>query len=151
MPIVEYPFHTIAPGHPARPMLPIQIVNPETSLALNTWAQIDTGADECALPAIFAETLGHDLRAGTEKVVATGNGESVSYAHSTRIHVFGITDVSSGEQKIDVSNIVYTVPDTPIDFMPNLSSILIGVRNFLSCFVLIIDYPRRTFSLRMSP
>ena len=35
-----------------------------------------------------------------------------------------------------------------IDFMPNLSVPLLGVRNFLSHFKLTVDYPNQKFSLR---
>ena len=45
MPIVEYPFTTLSPGAPPRPMLPIRIHNPDTGLIYRTWGLIDTGAD----------------------------------------------------------------------------------------------------------
>jgi len=35
-----------------------------------------------------------------------------------------------------------------IDFMPNLYVPLLGVKSFLSNFILTIDYPRQIFSLR---
>ncbi len=38
----------------------------------------------------------------------------------------------------------------PFDFMPNLFTPLLGVRNFLNNFILTIDYPNKTFSLRFT-
>ena len=38
--------------------------------------------------------------------------------------------------------------DTPIDFMPNLPLVLLGVNKFLSHFVLNMDYPRQRFSIK---
>ena len=37
--------------------LPIKIINPENQKEINVFALIDTGADECALPASFASLL----------------------------------------------------------------------------------------------
>ena len=44
--------------------------------------------------------------------------------------------------------LLYTVDDTPIDFMPNLHVVLLGVNSFLSRFVLTIDYPQKRFSIQ---
>ena len=44
--------------------------------------------------------------------------------------------------------VVYTINDTPIDFLPNLHLVLLGVKSFLSNFVLNIDYPRKMFSVK---
>lgn len=91
---------------------------------------IDTGADECALPASFATLLGHNLTAGTSKEVNTGNGKTIAYAHTIRIE---ISD--------------FTTQDVLIDFMPNLYVPLLGTRSFLGNFTLTIDYPNFIFSL----
>ena len=43
-------------------MLPIRIVNShDPSKFYSTYGIIDTGADECAIPAAIAPILGHDL------------------------------------------------------------------------------------------
>ena len=41
-----------------------------------------------------------------------------------------------------------TIADTPVDFMPNLPVVLLGVANFLSNFVITIDYPSKLFSIK---
>ena len=65
MPIKDYPF--LGAGGIFRPFLPIQIVNPHTGKAYKTFGLIDTGADECAVPASVARIVGHDLQAGKIK------------------------------------------------------------------------------------
>ncbi len=42
----------------------------------------------------------------------------------------------------------HAIQDTPIDFMPNLHVVLLGVTSFLSKFVLNIDYPHKVFWIR---
>lgn len=139
MPISNFPFRAIAPGHPLRPILPIKIFNPETGKSLSVWGLIDTGADDCALPASYAKILGHNLLEGDVKKIHTGNGETQAYAHTTRMEIFSIDGRKS----------IYTIEDTPIDFMPNLNSVLLGVKSFLGKFKLTIDYPNHIFSLNL--
>ncbi|MBU2623722.1 MAG: hypothetical protein KKD92_15545 [Proteobacteria bacterium] len=43
--------------------------------------------------------------------------------------------------------LAYTIKDTPIDFMPNLHVLLLGVNSFLGKFILNIDYPGKIFSI----
>jgi hypothetical protein len=93
MPIRNYPFSVIRPGDIPRPFLPVTIVNPETHKEIRVYALIDTGADECAIPASFQDVL--------------------------------------------------------VDFMPNLSIPLLGVRSFLSNFILTVDYPSKQFFLTL--
>lgn len=143
MPISEYPFLRMAPGQPPRPMLPIRIFNPATGQSIISLGLIDTGADDCAIPASYADLLGHQLTAGSIKRVSTGNGITNAYAHSTRIDILRV----DGEMP-DISTVVHTIPDTPIDFMPNLNMILLGVNSFLSRFKLVIDYPALRFSIK---
>jgi predicted aspartyl protease len=132
MPIRNYPFSVIRPGDIARPFLPVTIVNPETPKEIRVYALIDTGADECAIPASFASLLGHNLQAGQLKRISTGNGITIAYSHTTRIIV---------EE--------FSTQDVLVDFMPNLSIPLLGVRSFLSNFILTVDYPSKQFSLRL--
>jgi hypothetical protein len=84
------------------------------------------------LPASFAKVLGHNIQAGIQKKVSTGNGVTTAYDHTTSIEIAG-----------------FTTQEVLIDFMPNLHIPLLGVRSFLSNFVLTIDYPSKTFSLRL--
>lgn len=138
MPIKNYPFLCLRAGDTFRPFLPIQIINPHTDRSYKTYGLIDTGADNCAIPAGIADILEHNLQRGESKQIRTGNGITAAYAHTTRIDIFHIDDDS---------NRVLTIPDTPIDFMPNLHCVLLGVKDFLSQFLLAIDYPQQTFSI----
>jgi len=96
------------------------------------FALIDTGADECAFPASFASLLGHNLQTGQQRKISTGNGITIAYSHTTRIEIEG-----------------FATQEALIDFMPNLNIPLLGVRSFLSNFILTVDYPNKTFSLNL--
>jgi predicted aspartyl protease len=132
MPIRDYPFTVTRPGDAPRPYLPVTIVNPITKKRLSVFALIDTGADECAFPASFAPLLGHDLQAGQQKKISTGNGTTIAYGHTSRLEISG-----------------FETQEVVVDFMPNLFIPLLGVRSFLTNFVLTVDYPKRTFSLSL--
>jgi predicted aspartyl protease len=133
MPVRDYPFSITRPGDAPRPYLPVTIINPVAGSRLKVFALIDTGADECALPASFATLLGHNLQAGQQKRVSTGNGITLAYGHTTRIEVEG-----------------FSTQDVLIDFMPNLNIPLLGVKSFLNNFLLTVDYPNKMFSLKRS-
>jgi len=133
MPIRNYPFSIIRPGDAARPYLPVIILNPATEKRISVYALIDTGADECAFPASFAPLLGHNLQEGQQKKINTGNGITVAYGHTTKIEI---------ER--------FVTQEVIVDFMPNLSIPLLGVKSFLGNFILTIDYPGKTYSLRLS-
>jgi hypothetical protein len=137
MPLLDIPFATVRNGQ-AYPLLPIHIGNPATGQSISTWGIIDTGADECAVPAGYAPLLGHNLLAGQTKDITTGNGVTAAYAHTS---VIEIIHPATGV-------VAYTVPQTPIDFLPNLHIVLLGVKSFLSQFLLRIDYPRQVFSIK---
>ena len=132
MPIRNYPFSVTRPGDIARPYLPVTIINPTTGKQLKVFALIDTGADECAFPASFAPLLGHNLQSGQQRKISTGNGITTAYSHATRIEIEG-----------------FITQEVLIDFMPNLNIPLLGVRSFLSNFILTVDYPNKTFSLNL--
>jgi len=128
--IENYPFITTRPGDIARPYLPITIINPENRKEINIYALVDTGADECALPASFASPLGHNLQSGQQKKINTGNGITIAYSHTVCIKTY----------EFSTENVL-------IDFMPNLHIPLLGVRSFLTNFILTIDYPNKRFSI----
>ena len=132
MPIRNYPFSIIRPGDLARPYLPVTIINPDTEKRVKVYALIDTGADECAFPASFTPLLGHNLQGGQMKRISTGNGITTAYSHTTRIIIEG-----------------FSTQDVLVDFMANLNIPLLGVRSFLSNFILTIDYPKKVFSLAL--
>jgi predicted aspartyl protease len=130
MPRIEFPFKAFVPGGQPRPYLQVKVVNPHSGNELIVYGLIDTGADECAFPSGYATLLGHDLQKGPVKHINTGNGQTLAYGHMIRIEVAGVV----------TENVM-------LDFMPNLNVPLLGVRSFLSRFVLTIDYPRLMFSL----
>ncbi|MDP2922514.1 MAG: hypothetical protein Q8O30_02175 [Candidatus Omnitrophota bacterium] len=129
--IEKYPFLKTHPNDIARPYLPITIINPENKRELNVYALIDTGADECALPASFSLPLGHNLQAGSQKRICTGNGMTTAYSHTVCIKTLG-----------------FSTENVLIDFMPNLNIPLLGVKSFLNNFILTINYPELIFSLQ---
>ena len=86
MPLTHCPFTVYAGIY--RPTLQIRIINPHTGLSQRAYGLIDTGADECAVPAFYAILLGHNLQAGIPKTIYTGNGETVAFAHTTKFEIF---------------------------------------------------------------
>lgn len=131
MDIITLPFFKLNASDIPRPWLSVTIRNPHTNQSINTYGLIDTGADECAIPAGYAPLIGHNLQAGTPKNINTGNGLTTAYAHTLCFETDGI--------KID--NVL-------IDFLPNLNVVLLGVKSFLSNFILTVDYKDLTFSLK---
>lgn len=130
MKLLNVPFTRLTLGDIPRPWLPLKITNPYSDKSIRIFGLIDTGADECAFPARYATLLGHNLESGFVKEINTGNRKTISYSHTVNIQIQG---------KI-IKNVL-------IDFMPNLNVPLLGVKSFLSNFVLIVDYPKRRFSL----
>jgi len=128
--VKDYPFTKTRPDDIARPYLPVTILNQKKNKEINVYALIDTGADECALPASLAPLLGHNLKSGYQKKINTGNGLTVAYSHRIRIKAFD-----------------FITNEVLIDFMPNLHIPLLGVKSFLSNFVLTINYKDNKFSL----
>lgn len=137
MPIKNTPFTTIEDSI-RRPYLSVKIINPCTGKSYKTYGLVDTGADECAVPASIAKIIGHDLQAGEPKDIDTGNGTTIAYKHITQIEIYHTI----------THELLYTIKDTPIDFMPNLHMFLLGANNFLSKFILNIDYPKQVFSIK---
>ena len=132
--LINYPFHKISTSSPARPYLPIRLVNPDTGKGVNLVAQIDTGADECAFGADYATIIGHNLHAGEIRDVGTANGATCAYSHTISIELV-------------MPGIKYKTNNVVVDFIPSVNIALIGVRSFLCNFVLTVDYPRQCFSL----
>lgn len=144
MPIESFPFFRAYHTDPRkRPWLFIRVTNPQTARSFTTAGLIDTGADECCMPASFADFLGHSLAAGTAKQINTGNGLTTAYGHKCAIEILDTNLLLQGKEVV-----VYTIEETLIDFMPNLHCALLGVGTFLNQFVLTIDYPGEVFSIR---
>ncbi len=143
MPIIDFPFLRLSPNAITRPTLIVKIQNPNTGMVLDTAGIIDTGADACAVPAAYADTLGYNLTSGIQKKVGTGNGETLAYSHICKIEVYHTKLLRQGKTET-----IYTTSEILIDFMPNLPIVLLGVSNFLGQFFLGIDYKAQLFSLR---
>jgi len=135
MPIRNFPFLGSA-GDTKRPWLPIKIVNPHTNQSMKIIGLVDTGADECTIPAEFAAMLGHTLQNGASKMSNTAGGPGKGWLHTTRIEIYNLQD-----------QLIYTINDTPLDFMEGLHIPLLGVSHFLDNFQLHIDYPKKNFSI----
>jgi len=120
-----------------RPILNLRIHNPHTNLSVATYGIIDTGADECSIPAEFAAILGHDLLKGTVKSINTGNGVTQAYSHTTTLEIYSPVN----------NNSIYRLDNVLIDFLPNLQVVLLGVKSFLSNFILTVDYPQKKLSI----
>lgn len=141
MTIYKFPFSK--QGNRSRPYLPILLKNPDTKKDLFTWGLIDTGADTCAIPASYAEILGHNLLKGKNKQITTGNGTTQSYEHTSEIDIFGFDSNSI----INSDKPVLKIKKTVIDYMPNLGVPLLGVNYFLEKYILTINYPHQFFTL----
>jgi predicted aspartyl protease len=118
------------PGSIARPYLQVRYLNPHSGRSLRAWPLIDTGADDCVLPADYAVLLGHDLKAGGKVRVRGVHGHDMAYQHTTVIEIPG-----------------FSTREILISFIRNLNQPLLGVRSFLSHFELTVDYPNENFSL----
>jgi predicted aspartyl protease len=133
MEITSIPFRRFGPDDLPRPWLPVVIINPHAGKEIEVYGLIDTGADECALPAQYAPLLGHNLQAGYPKEINTGNGKTLAYSHTVSLQIQD-----------------FTIKDVLIDFMPNLYVPLLGAKSFLSNFLLTIDYPNSSFSIKLT-
>jgi predicted aspartyl protease len=138
MPIRNFPFYKVKKDRCSRPWLPIRLVNPDNGLDLITVGLIDTGADECSVPAAFAKKLGHNLTAVKPKLITTASGIGRAYPHTTTIEIY---DVS-------IKNVLHNIPNVTIDYTEDLHVVLLGMKNFLEHFVLEINYPKEVFSIR---
>lgn len=138
MPIKNFPFLCIPKDDFPRPWLAIRLINSHTGLFIDTFGLVDTGADNCAVPAFFAEELGHTLKKGLPKTVRTAGGLTTAYSHRTQVEIYDIR----------TKKCVYAIKETSIDFMPNLHCVLLGVKDFLAQFELHINYPKFIFSIR---
>lgn len=138
MPIENIPF-TRNGDDIHRPYLYLKITNTHTGKYLNTVGLVDTGADDCALPASFALILGHDLARGGIKSINTGNGVTTAYSHMTKFEILDPND----------NKVLYTIQDTPVDCLPNLNIVLLGAAHFLNNFILTVNYPEHTFSIKL--
>ena len=143
MPISDFPFLRASDADPTpRPWLFVRIENAATGAFVHTIGQIDPGPDEGCLRAASARLGAPNLTPGARKSTHPGNGVPTAYGHTCTIDIFDTRLLLSGEEQV-----VHTIPQTIIDFMPSLHCVLLGVKTFLSRFELAIDYPRQLFSV----
>lgn len=143
MPIINYPFTVIVPGI-SRPMLWVRVSHPvHQNIASKHLAIIDTGADDCLFPSDVAKKLGHDLKSVQPKQICGIRSTSLAYPHPIKIEV-----LEMGPTGYATDNVLYTIPNTPIDFLEGGQNFLLGSRTFLSKFILTVDYPQQFFSLQ---
>jgi hypothetical protein len=127
-------------------MVWIKVGNPAKNLAIIALAIIDTGADDCVFPAEAATVLGHDLERGTHKIIRTASGTTDIYRHTSVVEVLEMQPNGRWGNRI-----LYTVHKTLIDFAVGCDCFLLGCKQFLSNFILEVNYPRQVFSLRYPP
>ena len=130
MRIADYPFIAWDPtatvpssmvtvkGPGARPYLWVRISNTKKQKAIIVPAIVDTGADECALPARDAKSLGHDLFKGIPKNVDTAGGPTRAFTHTKlTIEILGIR--KNGHA--DITMVHHAIQNVAVDFTKGLS------------------------------
>lgn len=137
MPLRDYPFK--AQGRSLKPILPIEIINPDSGDTYKTHGIRDTGADICVLSADIAKELGHNLEKG-KLHEADGVGTDIkAYLHTTTIRMLGFDDIE-----------FHCIENTKIAYVENFDHVILGVKGFLDNFCLKIDYPNSRFSITNS-
>ena len=139
MPLRNCPLISTYEGSIPRIILPLRIINPYNNKHYKTRGIIDTGADDCSIPAGIAKILGHNLRSGIVDIAGTAGGDCVTYKHTTTIEIL----------HPDTDKVICRMEDVLIDYMPKLQEVLLGVTGFLEKFILEINYPKKVFSLRL--
>lgn len=129
--MIQCPFTKITENGKYRPYLFITLLNPQNGKSMSLYALIDTGADECCFPVSYAKILGHDLKKGKTKNINSANGLAVVYSHTARIFTES-----------------YMTEEITVDFSESLNTPLLGVNNFLSNFVLTLNYPENYIILK---
>jgi hypothetical protein len=86
---LEFEFTKLPKHKTAKPFLLIKLINPYelNAIPLIIWGLIDTGAEESAISAKYAEVLKHSLEKGKEKPIFTGSGKVFGYSHSAQIEI----------------------------------------------------------------
>lgn len=144
MPISNYPFQQKGNFPLRSPILPIRIVNPSNGFEYKTWGLIDTGAFESAIPEHIAKTLGHDIRSVQPVSGFGASGDFDVYPHKFRIDIFAM----NSKGIVNSKKVVHTIPEGYIGVVENLPFVLLGVKEFLSNFTLLIDYKNQKVSVK---
>lgn len=144
MPIVDYPFIDINGDGAPKPALPVKLINPANGFEHTTWALIDTGADYTVIPEFIAKQLYHDIKHhNVKRDMFTGiGGNAVVYYHTFHINILK----SSKKGKVYRKSIIELQGTFAV--VQDLFTMVLGEKDFLSKYILIIDYPKKTFSVR---
>jgi len=152
MPIREYPFTEILPGGTvrvrtakARPHLWIRLSNPNTGQVFDTSAIVDTGADGCLFPADWALKLGYNLESVPPVEIGTANRVTHAYVHPTGVSILAI--LPDGHP--DKTNVLYPVGIIPVAYTKGLDQLLLGRKDFLNRFVLVVHFSEQKFTLHL--
>ena len=130
-------------------MLWIRVSNPKSTKKLKALALaiVDTGADDCLFPAETAIALGHNLRSVPSKSITGINSSTKAYPHTSQVEI-----LETGANGLPTKKVLFTIKNALIDFIKGSNNrqvpFLLGTKNFLSKFVLTIDYPKNRFSIR---
>lgn len=73
------------PAYVYRPVIPIKLCKRKKHVVFD--ALIDSGADECTLPGWVAQTLGHNLYKGKQRIFTGIGGSVLAYLHKTHLVV----------------------------------------------------------------
>jgi hypothetical protein len=144
MPISNYPFRTSEKILLLSPILPIRIVNPLNGLDYLTWGLIDTGAADSAIPEHIAKTLRHDIQSVRPIPGFGASGNFNVYPHTFKIDVFKM----NSKGIVDTNQVVHTISQCCIGVICDLPFVLLGVKEFLSKFVLLVDYKNQKVSVK---
>lgn len=146
MPIVDYPFQIQGKFRRPAPILPLKVVNPDNHFEYLTWGLIDTGATASIIPDYIAIELGHRLTEGKLCPAFTGSGDAVVYEHTGHIEVLEV----KADGSVNEDTVIITIPHKGkhIGVLEGCPFVLLGVNDFLTKYVLWIDYTKQIFSVR---
>lgn len=68
-----------------RPIIPIKLSKGMKRIVFD--ALVDSGADECTLPGWIADTLGHSIYRGEQRIFSGIGGAVLAYLHKTRLAI----------------------------------------------------------------
>ena len=121
-----------------------KVINPiHPELSVRYSALVDTGADDCVFPAGVAIALGHNLTSVIPKVIHRINSAALAYPHTSTTEMLG-----KDSDWLPTNDVLYTITDTPIDYLAGCQNFLLGAKKFLSNFILTVDYPQKRFSIQ---
>ena len=118
-----------------RPLIPIKLINPSTTISINTLCWIDSGSDTCLFPASLASDLGHNLTRGNLlHGQGVGSPRFQSYLHTNDLII------SDGLGNIENYR-------CPTYFSTASYCGLLGLDGFFSHFRVYINYRKRVIVL----